>query len=563
MSQDPDPEMQSTVFFRKSSNPGGAEEFVPKEQKAEATTLGELTQQQRKSGIAAWLGWLFDGLDMHLYGLVAAPFVAYLLHREGLIPDASNVAHEMVKERSGWIQGSFLVGWALGGAFFGRLGDILGRSRSLALTILTYAVFTGLSFFAQTWWQLMIFRFLAALGIGGEWAVGSSLLSETWPKKWRPWVAAVLQTGVNLGVLLACLTTYLAALHPNYHPKWVFLVGVLPALMVFWIRRHVPEPEEWRAAKQHSLATQPGITDLFRGKVRRTTILTIIVCACGLTAWWAFQFWHTHHLRNLPDLEASGKKLLATNITAYEPRFRELKDVQTSTKEAFLKAATEFQPILQQPTKLKPEEKAGYVKALADVEQEFSHTSQLPKLEKDKTLAELRQLHPDAMLSSFAQRTVSIAFFIIISASIFGNFAAAALARWLGYRRSIAICYLGFFLAMGATFIQPRDWESLVWFWFPLVGFFSGVFGLFTMYLPPLFPTLLRTTGAGFCYNIGRIASATGVIFSGSLASGGDFKKTLLFAACLFIPGIIVAVFLPEHKDLDADVTETEPTAAK
>lgn len=89
-----------------------------------------------------------------------------------------------------WIQAAFLLGWAFGGAFFGIIGDRLGRSRTLVLTILTYALFTGLSFFAQTWWQLMIFRFLAALGIGGEWAIRASLLSEAWPKKWRPWIAA-------------------------------------------------------------------------------------------------------------------------------------------------------------------------------------------------------------------------------------------------------------------------------------------------------------------------------------------------------------------------------------
>ena len=116
---------------------------------------------------------------------------------------------------------------------------------------------------------------------------------------------------------------------------------------------------------------------------------------------------------------------------------------------------------------------------------------------------------------------------------------------------------------MGLTFIQPRSWESLVWGWFPAVGFFSGVFGLFTMYLPPLFPTLLRTTGAGFCYNIGRIASAMGVVFSGSLASGGDFKPTLLFAACLFIPGVAIALMLPEPNDLGGHATETELSAVE
>lgn len=486
MSEKPEQEPQSTIFMRKSGPDGQAVKFTPTQPpKAEATTLSELTPQQRKSGLAAWLGWLFDGLDMHLYGLVASTFVASLLINQGLLPIDATPAHDLVKEKSGYIQAAFLVGWALGGAFFGRLGDILGRSRSLALTILTYAAFTGLSFFAQTWWQLMIFRFLAALGIGGEWAVGSSLLSETWPKKWRPWIAAVLQTGVNLGVLLACLTTFLMADLP---PKWVFLVGILPALMVFWIRRHVPEPEEWHAAKRESLGATPGIADLFKGEVRRTTLLTIVVCACGLTAWWAFQFWHAQHLRNLPDLEATAR--------------------------------------------------AEFIKAGASGD-------------------------AAKWVAGYKQKTVSLAFFVIISASIAGNFAAAGLARLFGYRRSIALCYLGFFLTMGATFLKDRTWESLVWCWFPAVGFFSGVFGLFTMYLPPLFPTLLRTTGAGFCYNIGRLASAAGVIFSGSLASKGDFKPALLFAACLFIPGMLVAIILPEPKDLGGHATETELAAVE
>src|SRR4029453_9941987 len=99
--------------------------------------------------------------------------------------------------------------------------DRLGPSRALTLTILTYAIFTGLSFFAQTWWHLLIFRFLAALGIGGEWAVGASLLSETWPRKWRPWMAAVLQSGVNIGVLVAVVANLLLA---KAEPKWLFLV---------------------------------------------------------------------------------------------------------------------------------------------------------------------------------------------------------------------------------------------------------------------------------------------------------------------------------------------------
>src|SRR5216117_2847519 len=244
--------------FKRMDQPVANPTALTVQRAEEPSTLRSLFLRQWKSGIAAWLGWLFDGLDMHLYTLVAAPFVMQLLA-------AASPADPAVREKSSFIQAAFLVGWALGGGFFGRIGDRLGRSRALALTILTYACFTGLSFFATQWWHLLIFRFLAALGIGGEWAVGSSLLSETWPRRWRAWIAAVLQTGVNLGVLLACLATFLLAAAPH---KYVFLVGILPALIVYWIRRSVPEPAEWQNARD-AQETMPGIADLFTGSVRR------------------------------------------------------------------------------------------------------------------------------------------------------------------------------------------------------------------------------------------------------------------------------------------------------
>ena len=408
--------------------------------------LRSLSPQQWKSGIAAWLGWLFDGLDMHLYTVVAAPFLAELLR-------AGSPTDPQVKATSSWIQAAFLVGWALGGGFFGRLGDKIGRSRSLSLTILTYALFTGLSSLAQTWWQLMIFRFIAALGIGGEWAIGSALLSETWPKQWRGWIAAVLQTGVNIGVLIATFTTYQMA----GHERWVFVVGILPALLVFWIRRHVPEPEEWTRA-QSSTERAPGIAGLFRGPVRRTTLLVIAVCGTSLTAWWAIQFWNLQHLRSLPEVQALGK--------------------------------------------------VG--------------TSQL----------------------------VSTTFAWIIGISILGNFTAGALARRLGYSRAIAMMMGGFFLATFATYVVPHE-LSVLRLLLPCIGFFAGVFGLFTMYLPPLFPTLLRTTGAGFCYNIGRIFAAIGTVFFGLLSPVGDLRVSLFYVSFLFIAAMIVALLLPNTKDSD------------
>jgi MFS family permease len=397
--------------------------------------------------VAAWLGWTFDGLDMHLYTLVAAPFVAQLLG--GL-----NTTDARVGRYGSIIQGAFLLGWALGGGFFGRLGDRLGRARALSLTVLTYAAFTGLSFFARTWWHLLIFRFLAALGIGGEWAVGASLLSETWPGRWRPWVAAVLQTGVNVGILMAGLANYLLAAAP---PRCLFLVGVLPALLVFWVRRAVPEPDEWRHARDSAQTCQPKIRELFRGQIRRVTLWVTLVCAVSLTAHWAFLFWHQQQLRNLPE------------VLAWTP---------------------------EQKNKL-----------------------------------------------------ATLAMYSVIGSSILGNFFAAWLARRLGYRAAIACMFLAYFLVLVGAYCVPRGHAALLC-WFPLIGLCQGSFALFTMYLPPLFPTLLRTTGAGFCYNIGRITSAFGTVFLGlSPHQLGDYRPALLYAGCLFLPAAAFALFLPPARD--------------
>jgi MFS family permease len=146
------------------------------------------------------------------------------------------------------------------------------------------------------------------------------------------------------------------------------------------------------------------------------------------------------------------------------------------------------------------------------------------------------------------ERLVTSAFFGIIGVSILGNFFAGWLAKHLGYRRAIAIMCLGMFSMMFGGFIVPRDHISLMP-WALGTGFFSGVFGLFTMYLPPLFPTLLRTTGAGFSYNIGRIAAAIGTIAFGYAANVADFRPALLFMGFLLLPAAAVAWMMPELDD--------------
>jgi MFS family permease len=182
----------------------------------------------------------------------------------------------------------------------------------------------------------------------------------------------------------------------------------------------------------------------------------------------------------------------------------------------------------------------------------------------------LRNL-PDVLRLSDGERNhlANKALYLVIVASIAGNFFAAMVARLIGYRRAIAFLCFGYFVAMIGTYWTARDHIDLL-YWLMAPGFFQGVFALFTMYLPPLFPTLLRTTGAGFCYNIGRIAAGLGTIFFGlfsyrSILEKGavslDYRITLFYAGFLFLPAAVIAWFLPELRDEPAPAANSEPIA--
>ncbi len=407
--------------------------------KSTPQSSGSLSREQRLAGIAAWMGWLFDGLDGYLYIQVAVPFVMELQSANSPTPD--------VVHHTAYIQAAFLVGWALGGTVFGRLGDRLGRSRTLSLTILMYALFTGLSSFSVNWQMLLILRFLAALGIGGEWAAGASLVSETWPVPWRPWAGAALQSAFQCGLLIAGLVGTLFA----GHVRWVFLTGAIPALLVFWLRKNVPETAEWKDAAARQ--PKPNGWDLFKAPVLSTTLITIVVCSLALTTTWAYIFWFPQQLMHLPDIQRWSQ--------AHKTRY-----------------------------------------------------------------------------------VVEAAMFVNLVA-IAGNFLAGALAKFVGYRKALVIMFAGAGIFLYLTYSIPRNHIDIL-YWAPWAHLFvQGVFGLFPLLIPPLFPTLLRTTGAGLCYNIGRLAAAAGTVFFGVLSPSTHLRYSLLWVAALYIPATFIAMFMP------------------
>lgn len=248
---------------------------------------------------AAVLGWMFDGLEMGIFPLVGRPALTEML---GGAP---------IGTWFGVIIAVFLVGAALGGVALGWLGDRIGRTRAMVWSVLAYSVFSGLGAFVTEPWHLAVLRFLAALGMGGQWALGVALVMEIFPSKSRPLMAGVIGASANVGFLLiallslgltsviAGLSTVLNAVLPaawctlllqNGSWRLLMLLSATPALLTFAIRMFVPESEMWEANSKKQTA-KVGIGDLFRGGLARNTLLGAALGAIALMGTWGSVQW--------------------------------------------------------------------------------------------------------------------------------------------------------------------------------------------------------------------------------------------------------------------------------
>lgn len=238
-------------------------------------------QRARHAFVAASLGWMLDSFDVMLYSLVLA----------SLIQDpALNLSTAV----AGQLGALTLLSAAAGGVVFGVLADRIGRKRALMAAVVIYSVFTAACGLVQNVAQLAIFRVLLGFGMGGEWATGVALVSETFPAKHRGKALAFVQSSWAIGYGLA------AAVNLVVMPVWgwrgVFFVGVLPALFTIWIRRKVEEPEMWRRTSD---AARGRIGELFTSARAKTTVFIILMNACCLFGWWGLNLWVPAYL-NLP-----------------------------------------------------------------------------------------------------------------------------------------------------------------------------------------------------------------------------------------------------------------------
>jgi MFS family permease len=199
-------------------------------------TLRTIDNTNRRALVASWLGWTFDGFETYALVLAGSAAVTSL---------GTSGQLERLPAYVGALVAATLLGWALGGIAAGFAADYLGRRRTLMISILWYAVFTGLTAFAPGYWWLLALRFVTGMGLGAEWGSATALIGELWPDRSRGRAAAVLQSGFGVGAVLAALIWFL--LQPVGAEAWryLFLVGALPALIVLYVRRAVRDPEMW------------------------------------------------------------------------------------------------------------------------------------------------------------------------------------------------------------------------------------------------------------------------------------------------------------------------------
>jgi MFS family permease len=401
--------------------------------------------------LVAWLGWVFDSMDSTIYALVLHPALQSLLPHGA----AGSVSEQAIGWYGGIIFSVFLIGWAVGGVLFGVMADRLGRTRTLIVTILIYAIFTGLAALSQTWWQLALYRFLTALGIGGEWAAGASLVAEVWPEEKRTRAAGILQSAWAAGFFVAAAVNLLMK-DMGWRP--MFLVGVAPAIVALLVRMWVREPERWLQARAAAgRVARSAIGELFSPALRRSTAVGSSLAFVAVFGLWGATNWTPTLVRALPEVRAL--------------------DAPTQTMD------------------------------------------------------------------------VSIATMMLNAGALLGYLSFGPLADRIGRRPVFALMCVGSLVMLPVTFLVPAAYAHVLLL-LPLLGFFNnGIFSGFPIYLPELYPTRIRATGAGFCFNIGRVLASAGPFLTGALVvSLGTFGRAASAVALIYLLGLLTLPFAPETR---------------
>jgi len=278
------------------SNPARAKSPVMPSKRPAFSLPRDVTVAERRTLVAGGLGWLLDAMDVMLFSLVVGSLL-----RE----------FSMDTRAAGFLNSLTLIASAVGGFLFGFIADRIGRVRALMLAILVYSLSSAACAFTHTIAQLAFFRFILGLGMGGEWTTAAALIAEAWRAEHRGKALGLMQSAYAIGEAAAALIVALVLPHHGW--RAVFLVGVLPALIVFWIQARVPESDLW---KQRALkASRPKLSLLLRGETLRNGIIATTMNAFAMFGYWGLFIWVPGYL-SLP-VEQGGRGLSLTKTTTF------------------------------------------------------------------------------------------------------------------------------------------------------------------------------------------------------------------------------------------------------
>jgi MFS family permease len=423
--------------------------------------------------VIASLGWIFDVFE----GQVLLSSEKQMLG--DLLPSSTG---EGMRDFCKYLAlAAFLAGGALGGVVFGAVADRIGRARTMVVTILMYSFFTCLTAFSQSWWQVVLLRLLVALGVGGEWAVASAMVAETFPPRARAWSGAIFHGSSVLGTYLAVAAGNFIVSQPGGWRR-AFLIGAAPALLTLWIRWQLREPEEWlaeqaRATKKPTIAAQ--LLALFAPGIASRTVLGFSLAVIGLATFWG---------------------------------------VNIHGKELTLRRA-----------RLNVERRAG----LTATASEHQRQQVWKEYERELKFPEM------------------VGMFLTTTGGGLGLLAFGPICEWLGRRRSFMLFHLGG-LVMGVLMFQTymRWTDSVLAVLLVVFGFWTlGMHAGYAIYFPELYPTRLRSLGAGFCFNFARLTTAIMLVVNGYLQRQGvSFETAGTFLSLLFLAGVVIAWCGPETK---------------
>lgn len=497
-----------------------------------------ITRGQWMALTAALLGWMFDGLEMGLFPLVARPSLKALGVDFGLW--------------NGVITAGFLVGAATGGVLFGWLGDRVGRVRAMMLSVFTYAIFSGLCGFAGSAGEIAVFRFMAALGMGGEWSLGVALVMEVWPNRSRGFLAGLIGAASNVGFLLIAavglgLTTFVesarelieAAGLPQAwvdalfaHGGWrlLMILGATPALLTLLIRLFVPESEKWQ--KEHGA----GGTSHWAARDLLGVLLGGLGPCAIIYVWAAKEQDFVYPVKRLATLMGTLQVqilvtfigLAAATIGYTYPVIRYLQRSSLAGNEASRNWRQPLGRMLLGAC-------LGGVALLG-------------------TWGSLQWATPWANQLAGPGIPQASAYTQIASAvgAIIGTILAALMGDWFGRRITYFVLCVASLASAAALFRLNTEFNAMF-----LVSVFvaggctASFYGWLPLYLPELFRTGVRATGQGFSFNFGRILAAVGSLATGYLMKNvfeGSFPKACSVTSLIYIVGMVVIWFAPETR---------------